>query len=88
MPKIAADPAFKRRLRRKPQPLREAIEECIARLAEDPHHPGLRTKRLQSVRESVFSARIDRANRLTFHWDGSTIVLRNHCNHDAVLKSP
>lgn len=63
--------------------------ECIARLAENPRHPGLRTKRLQVSMggTAVFSARVDRANRLTFHWDGSTIVLRNHCNHD-ILKVP
>jgi mRNA interferase RelE/StbE len=88
VPRIAAEPAFKRRLKRKPQPLQRAIEECVARLADDPQHPGLRTKRLQSIGEVVFSARIDRANRLTFHWEGSTIVLRNHCNHDAVLGRP
>jgi mRNA-degrading endonuclease RelE of RelBE toxin-antitoxin system len=88
VPEIAADPAFKRRLKRKPEALRRAIEECISRLAEDPRHPGLHTKRLQSVGGVVFSARIDRANRLTFHWDGSTIVLRNHCSHDQVLARP
>jgi plasmid maintenance system killer protein len=88
LPRIAVDPAFKRRLKKKPPVLRAAIEECAARLADDPHHPGLRTKRLQTGDGAVFSARIDQANRLTFHWDDDVIVLRNHCNHDLVLKRP
>ncbi len=81
-------PAFKRRFKRKPPEQQAAIRRCIARLIEDPHHPGLRTKRLQVGREPVFQARADEANRLTFHWEGSVIVLRHNCNHDDTLRNP
>ena len=35
----------------------------------------------------VWEAYVDRANRVTFHYDGETIVLRKNCNHD-ILRRP
>ena len=67
--------------------LRAAIVECIKRLAENTRHPSLRTHRVQGS-PGVFEAYVDRANRLTFHYEGDVIVLRNHCNHDIVDRSP
>lgn len=78
--------SFKKRLNKKPAELAGAILQCIARLADDPHHPGLHTHRVQGTRD-VWEAYIDQANRLTFHYEDGDIVLRNHCNHD-ILRSP
>jgi hypothetical protein len=36
----------------------------------------------------VYEARVDRSLRLTFHWDGPVIVLRNNCKHDDTLAHP
>jgi hypothetical protein len=66
--------------------LRAAVARCIALLADDPRHPGLHTHRIQG-RPGVWEAYVDRANRVTFHWDGPTIVLRKNCTHD-ILKQP
>jgi hypothetical protein len=77
---------FQRKLAKKPKAMQQAILECVRRLRVDPHHPGLRTHRVQG-RRGVFEARIDGGNRLTFAWSGDTIVLRTHCNHD-ILKNP
>jgi len=86
--KIATDPAFKRRLKAKSPEQQEAIRACIAKLAENPRHPGLQSRRLQSARQKkTFYVRIDRGNRLTYRWDGDTIVLLNHCNHQDILGS-
>lgn len=63
-----------------------AILECIDRLSENPHHPGLHTGRVQGARD-VYEAYIDGANRLTFHWEGEVIVLRNHCSHEITSRS-
>jgi hypothetical protein len=63
-----------------------AILECVGRLGENPHHPGLRTHRVSGTRV-VWEAYVDRANRVTFHYEGGRVVLRRHCNHD-VLKAP
>ena len=62
-----------------------AIADAVTQLRTDPHHPGLRTHRVQSA-PGVFEARLNKGNRLTFHWDGGVIVLRNHCSHDILGK--
>lgn len=84
---VAIDKTFKRRLAKKPHKLQGAIMEAVLRLRENPNHPSLRTKKMQGQRE-VFEARVDAANRITFHWQGDTIYLRNHCNHDVLTRSP
>jgi hypothetical protein len=64
-----------------------AILECVRRLREDWRHPALRTKKMEG-HPDVFEARVDRANRVTCHWEGDTIVLRNHCNHAMLQRNP
>ena len=81
------EPALRRRLKKKTPDQVGAILKCIDQLAADPRHPGLHTHRVQGV-EGVYEAYIDQANRLTFHWDGNVIVLRNHCNHDILNRNP
>ncbi len=83
---VAIDAAFRRRLKKKPREMQESIAEAITRLRTDWRQNGLRTHRVQGTR-NIWEARLDRGNRLTFHWDGDTIVLRNHCSHD-ILKRP
>lgn len=65
--------------------MQEAVANAVAQLRTDHRHPGLRTHRVWG-KKGVFEARLDAGNRLTFHWDGDTIVLRNHCSHD-ILKN-
>lgn len=87
MPDVVVDETFKKRLRKKTPHLQAAILECIDRLADDPRHPGLRVHRVQGI-AGVWEAYVDLANRVTFHWDGDAIVLRNHCNHDILTRTP
>jgi len=78
-------PKFKKVLNRKPPRMQAAILECIARLAENPRHPSLRTHPVHGVRGGgVFEAYVDHANRLTFHYQDGKIVLRNNCNHTII----
>jgi mRNA interferase RelE/StbE len=77
---------FRKKLRKKPPEMRSKVLEAVSRLQDDPRHPGLRTHRVWGT-PGVFEARLDQGNRLTFHWDGPTLVLRTHCSHD-VLKNP
>ena len=83
---VEVTPRFRREYRKKPPPMQDAIREAVTQLRADHTHPGLRTHRVQGS-PGVFEARIDGGNRLTFHWDGKTIVLRRHCNH-AILGRP
>jgi hypothetical protein len=57
------------------------------RLGTDPRHPGLHTHRVGGTR-GVWEAYVDDANRVTFHWEGDTIVLRNNCRHEVISQRP
>ena len=81
-------PRFKRVLKRKPPAMQAAIYECIARLDEDPRHPGLNTHRVRGKR-GVWEAYVDSGNRVTFEYaDDGTLVMRNNCNHDMLRRNP
>jgi hypothetical protein len=81
---LEVDKAFKKRLSDKTPEMQASILKAVQQLRTDPRHPGLRTHSIRG-RPGVFGARVDKGNRLTFCWDGSTIVLLNHCNHKKVL---
>jgi hypothetical protein len=76
---------FRRVYRKKEARMKTAIDECITRLPENPKHPGLHTHKMQGVK-GVWEAYVDDANRVTFHYEGSVIVMRN--NHDILKRSP
>ncbi len=85
---ILIDRKFRKRLARKSPEIAGAILECIARLADNPRHPGLQTHRVGGS-PGVWEAYVDRGNRVTFHYDDNgDIVMRNHCNHDVLRRSP
>jgi mRNA interferase RelE/StbE len=65
----------------KSRPQRRAIVQCLERLQENPRHPGLRTSKVQG-RRGVFEARASRADRVTWFWQASVIVIENHCGHE------
>ena len=87
MPKVVFTTYFDKKLRKKPPRMQGALARTIARLEENPRHPGLNVHRVQGE-AGVWEAYVDRSNRLTFNYDDSgDIVLRNHCSHD-ILRRP
>jgi hypothetical protein len=84
---LKLESTFKRRLKKKTTAQQGAILECVARLSENTRHPGLQTHRVQG-KAGVFEAYVDAGNRVTFHYDQGTIVLRNHCSHDILGRNP
>ncbi len=87
MPPLIFAPRFKKVLRKKPPALQAAIYECITRLGTNPAHPGLEVHRVKGT-PGVWECYVDRANRVTYHWEGDAIVVRNNCNHDIIERSP
>jgi hypothetical protein len=88
VPPIVIPDQFKELVDSKQAPLAGAIAKCVALLGENPRHPGLQTHPVRGTRNpKVFEAYVDMKNRVTFHWDGDTIVLRNNCHHD-IIKRP
>ena len=87
MPEVEVTEKFRRVARKKELPLRRAIARCVELLADNPRHPGLEAHPVQGA-PGVWEAYVDRANRVTFHYDGQRIVMRNNCNHDIIKRSP
>lgn len=83
---MRVSPGFKKLYGKKPAAMQATIDKAVTQLRTDPRHNSLHTHRVWG-RRAVWEARLDGGNRLTFHWDGPTIVLRTHCNHD-VLERP
>jgi len=84
---IDVAPRFKRAYKKKPPEMQAVIDRAVARLRANPRDPALGTHKIWGT-PGVWAADLDRGNRLTFHWDGDTIVLRNHCNHDILNRNP
>jgi hypothetical protein len=78
--------SLKKSLAKKPHEMQAKILKCVTQLRIDPHHNSLHVHRVNH-RPGILEARIDRANRLTFYWDGDTVVVENHCNHE-ILDRP
>lgn len=87
MPELELSDQFDDRFQLKPKDQQVAILKTLKLLGDNPRHPGLRVKRIKT-KPGVFEARINRADRLSFHWDSGRIVLRTNCHHDDVLSRP
>lgn len=84
---VEVTPRFRRAYRKKTVTMRDAVDDAVLKLRTDPTNVGLQAKKIQG-QPGVFESRIDRSNRLTWHWEDDTIVLRNHCNHDILNRRP
>lgn len=82
-------PRFKKARRKKTPDMQEAIDWCVSRLSENPHHPGLHSHRVQGTRH-VWESYIDQANRVTWQYgeEPQSIVRRNNCTHDMPGRNP
>lgn len=88
MPPLTIPEEFTKALDAKEPKLAGAITRCVQKLGQNPRIPGLQTHPVQGTRDpKVFEAYVDLKNRVTWYWEGETIVLLAHCNHD-ILKRP
>ncbi len=70
-----------------PENVKTRAERAIQLLADNPFYPSLQTKKMEPKRRGILEARISQTYRITFHLDGSTIVLRRAGTHD-ILRTP
>ena len=66
---------------------KRSVGRALARLGDNPKHPGLRVKKLEG-KQGVWEARPSKRLRMTFQMVGETIVVRNVGEHDSVLRRP
>jgi hypothetical protein len=56
-------------------------------MSRNPHHPSLRTKKIQGT-DDIFESSINMSIRMTWQYESESILLRVVGDHDAVLKNP
>ena len=66
---------------------KKALQKKLVLMAKNPYHPSLRTKKIQGA-DNIFECSITMAIRMTWQYEGKSIVLRVVGDHDEVLRSP
>jgi mRNA interferase RelE/StbE len=61
--------------------------KAIQNLVENIRYPALKVKKIQGT-NNIWEARVSRSVRITFQFQGETLILRNIGKHDETLKKP
>ena len=78
---------FKKSYKKLSDEERKALQKKLDLMSTNPHHPSLRTKKVQGT-DNIFECSINMAIRMTWQYDSESILLRAVGDHDAVLKNP
>ena len=65
----------------------KALKKKLELMSQNPHHPSLRTKKVQGT-ENIFECSITMSIRMSWEYEGESILLRVIGDHDEVLKRP
>ncbi len=88
MPQIKYAHRFKKAYKHLPIDIQIKIKKAIRLLAENPRHPSLQTKPVQSFK-GIYEARVDINYRITYERvPNDTLFLRFIATHDEALKNP
>jgi hypothetical protein len=87
VPDLEFTSLYKRRRKNKSKQMRDAIDECVRKLHQNPRHPGLHSHRVNGAK-GVWESYVDEANRVTWQYGEGSIILRNNCNHDILKRRP
>ncbi|HDQ04195.1 MAG TPA: hypothetical protein ENN23_06460 [Deltaproteobacteria bacterium] len=78
---------FKKSYKQLSKDEQKTLRKKLELMGENPHHPSLRTKKVQGT-GAIFECSINMSVRLTWQYEGESILLRAVGNHDDVLKKP
>lgn len=78
---------FKRMYKKLDVERQNAIKKSLSLMSDNINHPSLRLKRIQGTK-GIWEASATMGLRITFDWEGDTIILRNCGEHDKTLKNP
>jgi mRNA interferase RelE/StbE len=78
---------FKKSYRELSRDEQKALHKKLDLMSKNPHHPSLRTKKVQGT-DDIFECSINMSIRMTWQYDGASILLRVVGNHDEVLRNP
>lgn len=77
---------FKKDFARLPDHIKSQAVKQFQLFFENPEHPSLNIKKMKGV-SNIWEGRISKGYRITFNWDGKTIIMRRIGTHD-VLNNP
>lgn len=86
MPRVFTTKRFDREFARLSKELQKLCAKALVLLADNPHHPSLRVKKMQG-HPDIWEARLSEGYRVTFNMDGDVCILRRVGPHD-VLGNP
>jgi mRNA interferase RelE/StbE len=66
---------------------KNAIKKKLLLMSRNPHHPSLRTKKVKGT-GGIFECSITMSIRMTWEYEGESILLRGVGDHDEVLDNP
>ncbi len=88
MPEIETSERFEASYEKLPEAIRKKVMKAMRLLAENPRHPSLQTKPVQSFK-GIYEARVDINYRLTYErLPNDILFLRFVAAHDDALKNP
>ena len=85
--RIARTENFKRAWQQLGEEQKALARKAIDNLIKDMRYPALRIKKIKGI-ENVWEARVSRSLRMTFQFEGDTVILRNIGQHDETLERP
>jgi mRNA-degrading endonuclease YafQ of YafQ-DinJ toxin-antitoxin module len=83
--KLLPDKHFVKTYGKLPAQLRKQIDVKLLRLADDPNHPSLRTKRIQGT-QRLFESSVNMDVRLIWHYEGDALIILLDVGHHDILK--
>jgi mRNA-degrading endonuclease YafQ of YafQ-DinJ toxin-antitoxin module len=70
-----------------PDETRAEVDKALTLLLKNQRHPSLQSKKMQPKSRGIFEARATQSCRMTFHLDGTNIIMRRAGTHD-ILRTP
>ena len=83
--KLIPDKHFVKNYKKLTTQLQKQIDDKLIRLAENPNHPSLRTKRIQGT-ERLFESSVNMDVRLIWHYEGDKLIILLDVGHHDILK--
>jgi mRNA interferase RelE/StbE len=78
---------FKKSYKQLSKEEKKALHKKFLLMIKNPHHPSLRTKKVQGT-DNIFECSINMAVRMTWQHEGESIMLRVVGDHDKVFRNP
>ncbi len=78
---------FKKSYKQLSKEEKKTLQKKLILMMKNPHHPSLRTKKVQGT-DNIFECSVNMAVRMTWQYEGDSILLRVIGEHDEILGNP